>query len=110
MIITVEDGDERSGLLPGAYKVVVQRSQLDRPYGASPGALTWATYNLEVAIPHTEMTKNAPTKTAPKLKAPAPAPAPAKAKPVCPECCGTGVWENPASGRKSPCSKGCTQP
>jgi hypothetical protein len=100
VIITVEDGDERSGLLPGAYKVVVRRSQLDRP---SPGALDWVTYNLEVAIPHTEMAKNAP-----KLKAPAPAPA--KAKPVCPECCGTGVWENPASGRKSPCSKGCTQP
>lgn len=27
--------------------------------------------------------------------------------PRCKECAGTGLWENPANGRRSPCSRGC---
>ena len=114
MKIIVEDGDVAySGLQPGTYEFGVHRIDLNHsmPGRGQLGLRVAITLEGELGAytPAPLGVFKVPMEVLDVLHPRGPIIVPHATPRIdsCDECGGSGEWENPANGRRSPCSRGC---
>ena len=97
MKLIIEDSDGLS-LPPGCYDFSIEKIKVTRQRATYIGVGGQVVTAPQIGVVGRAILVPTP---------PPPPPPPPPPKSLCDECGNTGVWENPISGIKSPCSKGC---